>query len=51
MWTSSFAETISLRDPLDTTRRKGRATVPMNASLKATLVEAIAAALTPYVVE
>ena len=44
-------ETISLRDPLDTTRRKGRATVPVNASLKAALVEAKSAALTPYVIE
>ena len=44
-------ETISLRDPLDTTHRKGRATVPINASLKAALVEAKSAALTPYVIE
>lgn len=32
-------------------RRKGRATVPMNDALKAALVEAKAAALTPHVIE
>jgi integrase len=42
---------IQLRNPFDGSRRKGRATVPMNESLRAELKEARKAALTPYVVE
>lgn len=42
---------INLRNPFDGTRRKGRATVPMNPSLKAALLEAKDAALSPFVVE
>jgi len=42
---------IHLRNPFDRERRKGRATVPMNDTLKAALVEAKEGALTPYVVE
>lgn len=44
-------EMIRLRDPFDQTRRKGRATVPMNAGLKAALLESRKGALTPYVIE
>lgn len=42
---------IHLRNPFDTARRKGRATVPMNDKLKAELEKAKEAALTPFVVE
>ena len=43
--------TLSLRDPKDLTRRKGRATVPLSDGLKAALVEAKAGALTNHVIE
>jgi len=42
---------IHLRNPFDTARRKGRATVPMNDKLLAALQTAKAGALTPYVIE
>lgn len=42
---------IVLRDPDDTTRRKGRATVPMNGMVRAALSEAQAGALTDHVIE
>ena len=42
---------IHLRNPFDKTRRKGRATVPMNAGLEKALREAREAALSAYVVE
>lgn len=42
---------IHLRDRADTTRRKGRATVPMNRSARAALQHARSASMTPYVIE
>ncbi len=42
---------IHLRNPFDKTRRKGRATVPMNDGLRAELERAHKAALSPFVVE
>ncbi|MGE8105180.1 tyrosine-type recombinase/integrase [Allorhizobium sp. NPDC080224] len=42
---------INLRNPFNGTRRKGRATVPMNPSLKGALLEAKEAALSPFVIE
>lgn len=42
---------IHLRDPSDKTRRKGRATVPINDTLLAVLQEAKKGALSDYVVE
>lgn len=42
---------IQLRNPFDKARRKGRATVPINDTLHAALVEAKSGAMTPYVVE
>lgn len=42
---------IQLRNPFDKERRKGRATVPMNATLLAALQEAKEGALSPYVIE
>lgn len=42
---------IHLRDPDDTTRRKGRAVVPMNAMVRAALSEAHTGALTGHVIE
>lgn len=42
---------VRLRDPDDRSRRKGRATVPMNGELRAALSEARKAALTPFVIE
>jgi len=42
---------IQLRNPFDKVRRKGRATVPMNATLKAELEKARKASLSPYVIE
>ncbi|WP_245410219.1 tyrosine-type recombinase/integrase [Falsochrobactrum shanghaiense] len=42
---------IYLRDPNDPTRRKGRAIVPINATLLAALQEARGGALTDYVIE
>jgi integrase len=44
-------EMIQLRNPFDRARRKGRATVPMNRSLKAALEKAKKAALTNNVIE
>ncbi|TDH35055.1 site-specific integrase [Pseudohoeflea suaedae] len=46
-----YRSTLSLRDPKDLTRRKGRATVPLSDGLKAALVEAKAGALTNHVIE
>lgn len=42
---------INLRNPFDGTRRKGRATVPMNDTLIAALKEAKESALSPFVIE
>lgn len=42
---------IQLRDPTDKTRRKGRATIPMNDSIFAALRDAKAGALTDNVIE
>ena len=42
---------INLRNPFDRSRRKGRATVPINDQLFSALLEAKKAALSPYVVE
>lgn len=42
---------IQLRNPFDKTRRKGRATVPMNDGLHDALEEAKKGALTPFVIE
>lgn len=42
---------IQLRNPFDTARRKGRATVPMNGKLLAALQTAKEGAVSPYVVE
>lgn len=42
---------IHLRNPFDGSRRKGRATVPMNDTLRAALMEAKEAALSPFVIE
>ncbi|MBC8718756.1 tyrosine-type recombinase/integrase [Ochrobactrum sp. Marseille-Q0166] len=42
---------IYLRDPSDAARRKGRAIVPINATLLAVLKEARTGAMTDYVVE
>lgn len=42
---------INLRNPFDGTRRKGRATVPMNDTLIDALKEAKEAALSPFVIE
>lgn len=42
---------IQLRNPFDKTARKGRATVPMNATLRAELEEAKKATLTRFVIE
>lgn len=42
---------IHLRNPFDTSKRKGRAVVPINGRLMAALQEAHAGALTPYVIE
>src|SRR5690606_37440293 len=42
---------IQLRNPFDRTRRKGRATVPINDTLLPALQEAKEGALTPYVIE
>jgi len=42
---------IHLRDPEDRSRRKGRATVPINRELRAALLEARQAAVTPSVLE
>jgi len=42
---------IQLRNPFDRTKRKGRATVPMNDSLAAGLTAAKALALSPFVIE
>jgi integrase len=42
---------INLHNPFDGMRRKGRATVPMNDTLRAALLEAKEAALSPFVVE
>lgn len=44
-------EMIQLRNPFDRARRKGRATVPMNKSLKAALETAQKAAVTRFVIE
>lgn len=42
---------INLRNPFDRARRKGRATVPMNDQLKAELIDAKKAAMSPFVIE
>jgi len=42
---------IQLRNPFDNSRRKGRATIPMNATLRAELWAAKQNALTPFVIE
>lgn len=42
---------IQLRSPFDRERRKGRATVPINATLLAALKESKEGALSPYVIE
>lgn len=42
---------INLRNPFDGTRRKGRATVPVNDTLLAALQEAKEGALSPFVIE
>lgn len=42
---------IHLRNPFDKTRRKGRATVPVNRELREALLEAHKGALSPFVVE
>ena len=42
---------INLRNPFDRTRRKGRATVPMNETLMRELKTAKEAALSPFVIE
>jgi integrase len=42
---------IQLRNPFDTARRKGRATIPMNDMLVAALSEAKEGALSPFVLE
>jgi integrase len=42
---------IQLRNPFDKTRRKGRATVPINDTLLVALQEAHGAALSPWVIE
>ena len=42
---------INLRNPFDRSRRKGRATVPINDQLFGALLEAKKAALSPFVVE
>jgi len=42
---------IQLRNPFDRERRKGRATVPINATLLPALQEAKEGALSPYVIE
>ena len=42
---------IQLRNPFDKSRRKGRATVPMNDTLAHALTAAKAVALTPFVIE
>lgn len=42
---------IQLRNPFDKARRKGRATVPMNDSLRNELLEAHKGAQTPFVIE
>lgn len=42
---------IQLRNPFDRTPRKGRATVPMNDTLRVALEEAKEGAMTPYVIE
>lgn len=42
---------IQLRNPFDQSRRKGRATVPMNDRLHEALIEAKKGALTPFVIE
>ena len=42
---------IQLRDPSDTTKRKGRATVPINDGLSDDLAHAKAGALTNFVIE
>lgn len=42
---------VNLRNPFDRSRRKGRASVPMNDLLKAELLEAKASALSPFAIE
>jgi integrase len=42
---------VNLRNPFDRSRRKGRATVPMNDKLRESLLEAKKAALSPFVIE
>lgn len=42
---------INLRNPFDRSRRKGRATVPVNKTLLPELLEARKAALSPFVIE
>ena len=42
---------IQLRNPFDKSRRKGRATVPMNDTLASALTVAKAVALSPFVIE
>lgn len=42
---------INLRNPFDRSRRKGRATIPMNELLKTELLHAKSIALSPFVIE
>lgn len=42
---------INLRNPFDREKRKGRAIVPMNSTLKAVLIQAHDSALSPFVIE
>jgi integrase len=42
---------IRLRNPFDLARRKGRATIPMNETLKTALLAAQQGSLTPFVIE
>lgn len=42
---------IQLRNPFDKARRKGRATVPMNAALKESLQQAKSESMSPFVIE
>lgn len=42
---------INLRNPFDRSRRKGRATIPMNELLKTELLQAKSIALSPFVIE
>lgn len=44
-------EMIQLRNPFDRERRKGRATVPINATLLPAMLEARKGAMSPYVIE